>query len=382
MSGIAVTLELKGKNVFLAGERVQGTWFVNVNSEVPVKVNFITTYLIGATYVEWRETNYLRKDYKDDEFKTHELYTRQVTSHPVNGHGKQLAPGYYKYPFEYYIPKDKMHSSFEGHHGATRWFIKIEIGRPMPCFNIVLYKCFTFLSNVDIDLPLYAKPMTMSQERKITRDFGIGDAGAVKLTASIDRSGYCPGECVLLTLDVTNETNEDLDQPSAALIQMVEFKGNGEEKITKECIRKLGGTKLKKGKQLKWNNQKLTIDPVPPTSLPRSSYCIKCSYYIEIKIPLPCYNEDIKLWFPITIGTVPQNHKKRQNEQSPPSYDALNTPETDLSNSITHREQKKSKCFEYSSKTLEFPNILYTPLTAYVEEYTPTASGTTSPRPV
>lgn len=41
--------------------------------------------------------------------------------------------------------------------------------------------------------------MTMSQERKITRDFGIGDAGAVKLTASIDRSGYCPGECVLLT---------------------------------------------------------------------------------------------------------------------------------------------------------------------------------------
>lgn len=52
MSGIAVTLELKGKNVFLAGERVQGTWFVNVNSEVPVKVNFITTYLIGATYVE------------------------------------------------------------------------------------------------------------------------------------------------------------------------------------------------------------------------------------------------------------------------------------------------------------------------------------------
>lgn len=382
MSGIAVTLELKGKNVFLAGERVQGTWFVNVNSEVPVKVNFITTYLIGATYVEWRETNYLRKDYKDDEFKTHELYTRQVTSHPVNGHGKQLAPGYYKYPFEYHIPKDKMHSSFEGHHGATRWFIKIEIGRPMPCFNIVLYKCFTFLSNVDIDLPLYAKPMTMSQERKITRAFGIGDAGAVKLTASIDRSGYCPGECVLLTLDVTNETNEDLDQPSAALIQMVEFKGNGEEKITKECIRKLGGTKLKKGKQLKWNNQKLTIDPVPPTSLPRSSYCIKCSYYIEIKIPLPCYNEDIKLWFPITIGTVPQNHKKRQNEQSPPSYDALNTPETDLSNSISYREQKKSKCFEYSSKTLEFPNILYTPLTAYVEEYTPTASGTTPPRPV
>ncbi|XP_052696589.1 arrestin domain-containing protein 2-like isoform X1 [Crassostrea angulata] len=375
MSGIAVTLELKGNNVFLAGERVQGTWFVNVNSAAPVKVNFITTYLIGATYVEWRETNYLRRDFEDDEFKTHELYTRQVTSHPVNGHGKQLAPGYYKYPFDYYIPKDNMHSSFEGHHGATRWFIKIEIGRPKPCSNIVKYKCFTYLAKVDIDLPLYAKPMTASQERKISRAFGFGNAGSVKLTASIDRSGYCPGEWALITLDVTNGTTKDLDQPSAALMQMVEFKGNGEENITKECIRKLVGTKLNKGQQLKWNNRKLTIDPVPPTSLPRSSYCIKCLYYIEIKIPLPCYNEDIKLLFPITIGTVPRNHKKRQNEMSPPSNDAFNNP--DLSNSITYREQEKSTSrFEYSSNTLEFPNILYTPLTAYVVEYTPTASGT------
>lgn len=380
MSGISsVTFDLKGKEVFLAGEKVQGTWFVNVNSTA--KVNFITTYLIGATYVEWRETNLSRKDFEDDEFKTHELYTRQVTSHPVNGDG--LAPGKYKYPINYQIPKDKMHSSFEGRHGATRWFIKIEIGRPIPHSNIVKYKCFTYLANVDIDQPLYAKSTSKSQERKISRAFGIGDAGAIKLTASIDRSGYCPGEWALVTLDVTNGTTKDLDQPSAALIQEVEFKGNGEKKITKECIRNLVGTKLSKGKQLKWNNQKLTIDPVPPTSLLRSSYCIKCSYYIEIKVPLPfCNGEDIKIKFPITIGTVPQNHKERQNKPSPPSYDGLNIPVTDLSNSITYTEQKKSKsCFEYSSKTLEFPKISYTPMTAYVVEYTPTASGTTPPTP-
>lgn len=74
----------------------------------------------------------------------------------LTGHGKQLAPGCYRYPFDYCIPKDNMHSSFEGHHGATRWFIKIEIGRPMPHSNIVKYKCFTYLANVDIDQPLYA----------------------------------------------------------------------------------------------------------------------------------------------------------------------------------------------------------------------------------
>lgn len=47
-------------------------------------------------------------------------------------------------------------------------------------------------------------------------------------------------------MEATNETKEDLDEPSAALIQEVEFKGNGEKKITKECIRNLVGTKLSK----------------------------------------------------------------------------------------------------------------------------------------
>ena len=49
-----------------------------------------------------------------------------------------------------------MHSSFEGRHGATRWFIKIEIGLPVPYSNVVKYKFLTYLANVDIDLPLYA----------------------------------------------------------------------------------------------------------------------------------------------------------------------------------------------------------------------------------
>lgn len=84
MPGIdSVTYDLKGKQVFLAGERVQGTWFVSVSSAV--KVNFITTHMIGATYVEWRESNVSRKDFEDDKFKAHELYTKQVTSHFSKG---------------------------------------------------------------------------------------------------------------------------------------------------------------------------------------------------------------------------------------------------------------------------------------------------------
>lgn len=84
MPGIdSVTYDLKGKQVFLAGERVQGTWFVSVSSAV--KVNFITTHMIGATYVEWRESNASRKDFEDDKFKAHELYTKQVTSHFSKG---------------------------------------------------------------------------------------------------------------------------------------------------------------------------------------------------------------------------------------------------------------------------------------------------------
>lgn len=52
--------------------------------------------------------------------------------------------------------------------------------------------------------------MTKRQERKITHAFGVGDAGSVKLTASIDRSGYCPGECVLITCKWFNIQTEKI----------------------------------------------------------------------------------------------------------------------------------------------------------------------------
>lgn len=48
-----------------------------------------------------------------------------------------------------------MYFFFEGYYGVIRWFIKIEIGRLMLYFNIVKYKCFIYLVNVDIDLFLY-----------------------------------------------------------------------------------------------------------------------------------------------------------------------------------------------------------------------------------
>nr|XP_022329532.1 arrestin domain-containing protein 3-like isoform X3 [Crassostrea virginica] len=370
----SVTFDLRGKEVFLAGEAVKGTWFVVVSS--PVKVNYINTYLFGASYVEWRETNLSRRDQSDDKFKAHELYTKQMTSHSIKGNGEQLAAGKYKYPFDYCIPNDKVHSSFEGRHGATRWFIKIEIGLPVPYSNVVEYKFLTYLANVDIDLPLYAKPIVRSKETKISKAFGIGDAGSIKVTARLDRNGFCPGECALLTLEVLNETSKDLDQPSASVMQEVDYKGNGEWKVVTECVRTVVGSRLDKGKQQKWNNQKITIDPVPPTSPPRSSYCIKCSYYIQVRIPLPFYNgEDIKLRLPITVGTVPQNHEKRLTGQSPPSYEEI--PVTDLSNSISYTPQRAcSSGFQYSSKSLEFPNASYTPLTAYVLDYRPVeASG-------
>ncbi|XP_061168808.1 uncharacterized protein LOC133178056 [Saccostrea echinata] len=72
MPGVGtVTFDLKGKEVFFAGDRVQDTWFVKISSSV--KVNFITTYLIGATYVEWRESNPSRRDGSDDNLTVPEV---------------------------------------------------------------------------------------------------------------------------------------------------------------------------------------------------------------------------------------------------------------------------------------------------------------------
>ena len=57
------------------------------------------------------------------------------------------------------------------------------------------------------------------------------------------------------------------------------------------------------------------------------------------------------------------------------------SPVTDLSNSISYTPQRAcSSGFQYSSKSLEFPNASYTPLTAYVLDYRPVAASGGAPQ--
>ena len=50
----------------------------------------------------------------------------------------------------------------------------------------------------------------------------------------------------------------------------------------------------------------IQLDGIPPTVDKPTCQCIRVAYYLEVVVPVPFFiGSDLKLTFPITIGTVP-----------------------------------------------------------------------------
>lgn len=54
-------------------------------------------------------------------------------------------------------------------------------------------------------------------------------SGPLHLSANLDRSAYCPGEFILITANLVNNTSRDMDHLCVELIQKVEYKAKRED---------------------------------------------------------------------------------------------------------------------------------------------------------
>ena len=76
---------------------------------------------------------------------------------PVNEDGLHhtLTAGVHRWRFAFRLPAESLPSSFEGEHGAIRWFLKVEVDKPFPSINSKWYRTFTVLSRLDMNEPVY-----------------------------------------------------------------------------------------------------------------------------------------------------------------------------------------------------------------------------------
>ncbi|XP_050388475.2 arrestin domain-containing protein 3-like [Patella vulgata] len=216
-----------------------------------------------------------------------------------------LPAGKQNYKFSFRLPNGGLPSSFEGEYGAVRFWLKVVVDKPMFSFNEKWWRCFTVLEDIDVNKPGYKVPLRRGQEKTVSKALGLGNAGTLVLNAECDRKAYCPGEKIALNVLVKNNSTKDMGKLKARLIQISEFKANGDSKMSDTHIRIIEGeSSIAAGQERKWENQMFLIDALPSSSTNISCHIIDVSYYIKIWVEVP-WGLDLSVRLPITIGTIP-----------------------------------------------------------------------------
>ncbi|XP_065656475.1 arrestin domain-containing protein 3-like isoform X2 [Hydra vulgaris] len=206
----------KNCKLFHPGQTVSGSVVMALTK--PMKMKGIKLTVQGKAWCFWSETH--------AELTTYYQGSESLLGVQVWIHGNSTKftneAGRFSYPFNFVLPLT-LPSSFEGSHGFIRYHISAEIDKPWKV-NLKTTTAFGVHELIDTNLPIYNSVRPSGSTHK-----NVGccccTSGPLELTVSIDRRAYCPGEHILITAKVQNNTTTDMNGMIAKLYRHVEYCG-------------------------------------------------------------------------------------------------------------------------------------------------------------
>ena len=215
-----------------------------------------------------------------------------------------LQPGNYQFPFFFQLPQVPLPTSFESCTGQIRYWLEARLNRPWK-FDHATKRAFTILERVDLNLS--QEDLAGARHGEIRKTVGCQlrcETGPLTLTASTDRGGYCPGENILVTAHLTNNSYKLITSIRAHLIRHVVHFARRSRHNQKDVLSRVQAVvSVPPGDNFEWNQQSLPIPPSPPTSQTSRNTHISCLVDVEVIIDRMLFTLHLKL--PIVIGTEP-----------------------------------------------------------------------------
>ena len=310
-----------GDGVFYPGSTVSGR--VNVQTSDQKKLRGIYLTLVGRAYVNWSEshTTGTGDDRRTETVHYHDeepYFNFRVNLWGGDGREHFLQPGNYQFPFSFKLPEVPLPTSHEGGTGHVRYLLEARLDRPWK-FDHVTKRAFTILERVDLNLSQGDLAGARRGETQKTLGFLCCTTGPLTLTASTDRGGYCPGEKILVTAQVANNTNKEMKRVKATLYRLVVFYakerrqaggyvgghyGGGGTRSRNDVVSQMQtNDPIPAGGNFEWNQQPLPIPPSPPSS--HTCRIIHTDYMLDIEVVVPTFSINLHLNIPIVIGTEP-----------------------------------------------------------------------------
>lgn len=302
------------KDVFFAGDEISGSVTLQVNK--PMKCSLIDVKLAGLSYCYWTterttgsDTNNLpHRDYNVHVGRQELLQKRAVVFSGYSSTQNKYPPGKQIYRFTFNLP-NHLPSSFEGSIGFIRYYIEVEIYRPRSLHstkpNHKVRKHITVMEKIDMTTPVFLTAPRGSRQQQIGNLCCV--SGNVSMQAKLDKSGYCPGEHILIQAEVENDSSRDLVGMKASLVQTTTFCASNARRRSSKEIGRVYGRQVAAGNEQYWKSHALPVPLIPPTIYTRP---VQVSYAVIFKVKIP-REPSLNMALNITVGTA----------ELPPSYD-------------------------------------------------------------
>ncbi|EDV21386.1 uncharacterized protein TRIADDRAFT_59962 [Trichoplax adhaerens] len=194
--------------IYFPGQTVEGVIIVHISEAM--KMRSIKASILGYSYTAIEDPGGLRLGVLFTREKEKHLDETMVVWGDANGSEDVLAAGKYNFNFQFKLPNDaQLPSSFEYRTSHIRYEIMATIDRPWKSDHLSK-RAFTFLQIIDVNKPPLSQPLP-PKEAETSICCLCCTSGPITLKASIDRSGYCPGESISLKTECINNTNTDME---------------------------------------------------------------------------------------------------------------------------------------------------------------------------
>ncbi|KAK4323828.1 hypothetical protein Pmani_005468 [Petrolisthes manimaculis] len=281
--------------VYFSGQVLKG--YVLCSASEPLSCKKITVKVKGKAKVQWTESH--GKNSSTYSAKEKYLEVRhQVWCGSENDN--KLPVGEHRLPFSVVLPLG-LPSSFESTAGRVRYSLKAEADQPWS-LDVLDKKYFSVNCIYDLNINPLSRRQIYGEKNK-TLCCLCCVQGPIHLMMRADRTGYVPGESIVLSGEVVNNSRSTIKYSEVKIMQQIKYITPNKSKSEIRTVQRVYRPQIQAGERDEWAAILVPI-PAVPSSFLQHCNIIEIHYCVRLMAKLGMCKV-AKLDLPIIIGSIP-----------------------------------------------------------------------------
>ncbi|XP_033056452.1 arrestin domain-containing protein 5 isoform X2 [Trachypithecus francoisi] len=205
--------------IYLAGSSIKGKMILTLNSTLVDPI--VKVELVGRGYIEWSEEAGASRDYSRNVICNNKAdYVHKTKTFPVEDNW--LSAGSHTFDFHFNLPP-RLPSTFSSKFGHVFYFVQAScMGREHILAKKRMYLLVQGTSTFHKEIPLQ-NPLLVEAEEKVS--YNCCRQGTICLQIQMEKNTFTPGEKVIFTTEINNQTSKCIKTVISALYAHVQYEG-------------------------------------------------------------------------------------------------------------------------------------------------------------